>query len=223
MPPADDPQPFGGFGDEALVFYEGLEADNSRTYWTDHAEMYGRAVRGPMLALLGAVEPVVGPMKFFRPHRDLRFSKDKSPYKTHAAAVSRSPDGPSLYVQVSAAGLLVASGTYAFSADQLVRYRSAVDADTSGAALAGHLDRLLAEGFGCYGEQLTRVPRGFDAGHPRADLLRRKGLAPYRDAGTPDWLATPRCLDEILATWRRTAPVSDWLARHVGRADAPPG
>ena len=67
-----------------------------------------------------------------------------------------------------------------------------------------------------HGEELKRVPRGFDAGHPRADLLRRKGVAAFADLGSPDWLGTPAALDHVVATWRRIEPLGTWLGRHVG-------
>ena len=209
-------QAFTGFPDEALLFYEGLEADNSRAYWNDHADAYERAVRRPMLALIAAVEAEPGPMKFFRPQRDLRFSADKSPYKTHAGAVSTTGDEGSRYVQISAAGLLVAGGYYRMSKDQIDRYRAAVTDDKAGAALARLVAGLERDGFTMHGEELRRVPRGFDADHPRADLLRRKGLAAFREHGTPDWLGTPECLDHVVATWRRITPLGQWLSRHVG-------
>jgi uncharacterized protein (TIGR02453 family) len=207
---------FRGWPTEALDFYEGLEADNSRAYWTDHAEAYERAVRGPMLALIAAVEPEFGPVKFFRPQRDLRFSADKTPYKTHAGAVTRGEGAHSHYVQISAAGLLVAGGSYRMSKDQLDRYRAAVADERAGRALAKVVEGLLAEGFTLHGEELKRAPRGFDPAHPRADLLRRKGLAAFRDHGTPDWLGTAECLDAVVTTWRRITPLGEWLGRHVG-------
>ncbi|TAL12327.1 MAG: DUF2461 family protein, partial [Frankiales bacterium] len=77
---------FEGFPEEALVFYEGLEADNTKAYWTDHKALYDRTVKAPMEALLAQLEPEFGPATFFRPYRDVRFSKDKTPYKTHAGA-----------------------------------------------------------------------------------------------------------------------------------------
>jgi uncharacterized protein (DUF2461 family) len=77
----------GGFPEEALVFYEGLEADNTKAYWTDHKAVYERAVREPLDALLAELAPEFGTAKVFRPYRDVRFSKDKTPYKTAAAAV----------------------------------------------------------------------------------------------------------------------------------------
>jgi uncharacterized protein (TIGR02453 family) len=215
--PADTAPAFTGFPEEALLFYEGLEADNSRAYWTDHAETYERAVRAPMLALLAAVEPEFGPMKFFRPQRDLRFSADKSPYKTHAGAVSRTEDGSgSCYVQVSADGLMAAGGYYRMSKDQIDRYRAAVADEKVGPKLAKLVAALERDGFTIHGEQLKRAPRGVDPDHPRVDLLRRKGLAAFRDHGTPGWLGTPACLDAVVDAWRAIAPLNRWLEQHVG-------
>jgi uncharacterized protein (TIGR02453 family) len=214
--PTATPPVFAGFPDEALDFYDGLEADNSRAYWTDHAEVYESAVRAPMLALIAAVEPEFGAVKFFRPQRDLRFSADKTPYKTHAGAVTHGEAGFSHYVQISAAGLMAAGGCYRMSKDQLERYRAAVDDEKTGPPLAKIVKNLEAAGFTLHGEQLKRAPRGYDPEHPRADLLRRKGLAAFQDHGTPDWLGTPRALEAVVGTWRATAPLSGWLSRHVG-------
>ena len=100
---------FTGFPDEGLVFYEGLEADNSKTFWTAHKAEYDAFVRAPMLALLEGLGGEFGTAKMFRPYRDVRFSHDKTPYKTHQGAVV-TPDGRgtgSWYVQVSSDGLLV--------------------------------------------------------------------------------------------------------------------
>src|SRR3982751_1930239 len=112
---------FRGWPSEALEFYEGLTADNSKTYWTGHLSFYETRVRGPMEELLAALEPEFGPGKIFRPYRDVRFSKDKSPYKTHLGAWL-SAGG---YIQLSADGLAAGSGMYQMSPDQPDRYRRA--------------------------------------------------------------------------------------------------
>lgn len=70
---------FTGFPEQALVFYEGLRADNTKAYWQDHRATYDACVKAPMEALLAALEPEFGPAKFFRPYRDVRFSKDNPP------------------------------------------------------------------------------------------------------------------------------------------------
>ena len=114
---------FEGFGDGAVEFFEGLEADNSKAYWADNLALYREHVRGPMEALLAELEPEFaagfGKGKVFRPHRDVRFSKDKSPYKTHCGAVvEQGRGGGAYYVEVSADGLLVAGGCFHTEPDQ---------------------------------------------------------------------------------------------------------
>ena len=104
---------------EAVEFYEGLVADNSKTYWQDHKPVYDTCVRAPMEALLAELAAEFGQGRLFRPHRDVRFSADKSPYKTHIGAMI----GDLAYVQVSADGLGVGRGMYMMAADQLDRYR----------------------------------------------------------------------------------------------------
>src|SRR5690606_38424933 len=113
---------FRGWPAEALEFYEGLVADNSKTYWTAHKQTYERDVRAPMEALLAELEPEFGAGKIFRPYRDVRFSADKSPYKDHIGATLASGG----YVQLSANGLACGAGMYQMAPDQLARYRRAV-------------------------------------------------------------------------------------------------
>ena len=131
---------FRGWSDAILYFYEGLEADNSRRSCQAHKKVYDEQVLAPMQALLAEPTDEFGEPKVFRPNRDIRFSADKSPYMTQIGATLAAHG----YVQLSAAGLAVASGTYAFAPDQLVRYRRAVALDLPGEALAS-----VAE-WGCH-------------------------------------------------------------------------
>ena len=130
---------FKGWPDSALDFYDGLEADNSKAYWLDHKDVYERDVKAPMEALLAELAPEFGESRLFRPYRDTRFSRDKSPYKTAIAA--RIGDG---YVQLSANGLMAGAGTYHMAPDQLERYRAAVAADGPGRKLEAVVDALRA-------------------------------------------------------------------------------
>jgi uncharacterized protein (DUF2461 family) len=100
---------FNGWKVEALEFFEGLEADNSKAYWQRNKDVYETLVRAPMEALLAELEQRWGEGRIFRPHRDVRFSRDKSPYKTNIAAVLG--DG---YVQLDKDGLaaVVACGRW---------------------------------------------------------------------------------------------------------------
>ena len=113
---------FTGFPVEAFDFYEGLEADNSKTYWTAHKHLYEACVRDPLVALCELLEPEFGAVHLFRPYRDVRFARDKSPYKEQQGATVGDN-----YVLVSAAGLFAAGGYYHMAADQVGRYREAVD------------------------------------------------------------------------------------------------
>jgi uncharacterized protein (TIGR02453 family) len=209
---------FEGFPDEGLVFYEGLAADNTKTYWTRHKASYEEHVRAPLQALLEELGPEFGTAKLFRPYRDVRFSHDKTPYKTHQGAVVN-PDGRGAggwYVQVSADGLMVAGGCWRLESDQVERFRRAVADDVQGARLQAEVERLIATGFRIGGERLSRVPSGYAADGPRADLLRHKSLNAARHWEPADWLHERRALDEVRAAWREFEPLNRWLADNVG-------
>lgn len=208
---------FNGFPESALVFYEGLEADNSKPYWADHKHVYDADVRGPLQALLDELEPEFGVAKMFRPHRDVRFSKDKSPYKTQAAAVVAGADGDGAqYVAFSAAGLMVGGGYWQTAGDQVQRLREAVADEGSGRRLVVLLDRLIDAGFEVGGQQLQRVPKPWESDHPRHTLLRHKSVTASRSFGQPEWLHTPELFDQVAVAWRALRPLNAWLARHVG-------
>jgi uncharacterized protein (TIGR02453 family) len=207
---------FEGFPERALDFYEGLVADNSKAYWSDHKAVYDDAIRAPMLALLDDLGPEFGEAKLFRPYRDVRFSKDKTPYKTAAAAAIGDDVQGGLYVQLSADGLLVAGGAHGLATDQARRLRAAIADDRPGRTLVSLLDDLRGHGFTVDGERLKRVPGEFGTDHPRADLLTLKTLWAYRRIEPGEWLHTPEARDVVATAWRRVQPLNDWLRRHVG-------
>lgn len=202
---------FTGIPFEALDFYEGLEADNTKTYWNQHRSTYESAVRGPMAALAESLAPEFGDVHVYRPYRDLRFSRDKTPYKDHQGALVGD-----YYVQVSAAGLFAAAGYYQMSADQLARYRAAVDSEPSGRALEKRVTDLRSAGYTVGGDQLKTRPRGYDADHPRIELLRHRALVAWVTFGAPDWLETPVAAAHVAAAWRDMTPLQTWLDDRVG-------
>ena len=204
---------FTGIPVAALDFYEDLEADNTKTFWTANKSVYDEAVKAPMLELAALLGPEFGEGKFFRPYRDIRFSKDKTPYKTHQGVVFHDSKR---YVQISAAGLFVGGGYWHTTSGQVARLRRAVDDDLSGKALEKVLATVAKSGLNVHGEQLTRVPSGFDKEHPRADLLRYKALTCGREFGAPAWLSTKKAHTEIVKAWRSMSPLVDWLDKHVG-------
>jgi uncharacterized protein (TIGR02453 family) len=211
---------FEGFPDEGLVFYEGLRADNTKTYWTRHKAVYDAHVRAPLHALLEELTPEFGTAKVFRPYRDVRFSNDKTPYKTHQGAVVH-PEGRgagSWYVQVSADGLMVSGGCWRLESDQIARYRRAVADDVQGPRLQAEVDRLAGDGWTIEGERLSRVPAGHDADAPRLHLLKHKSLHATRFWEPADWLHERQALDEVRTAWRDLTGLNTWLSDNVGSA-----
>jgi uncharacterized protein (TIGR02453 family) len=205
---------FRGWPVEALEFFEGLAADNSKVYWTAHKQVYDSAVLAPMVALLADLEPEFGSGKIFRPYRDVRFSADKTPYKTQiGATLGRG------FVRLHADGLGVGAGMHAMERDQLARYRQAVDAEGSGTELSDVIATLARQKIEVRGhEELSRVPRGFPADHPRAQLLRYKGMVAWQDWPAGAWLGKATARDRVVTFLRTTRPLDDWLAAHVGPA-----
>ncbi|MGQ0479764.1 MAG: DUF2461 domain-containing protein [Pseudonocardia sp.] len=207
---------FAGFGERLVDFYDGLEADNSKAYWTDHKQVYQQDVRAPMLALLAALEPEFGVGKVFRPYRDVRFAADKTPYKTHCGATV----GP-FYVQAGADGVMVAGGYYQMAGDQIARFRVAVDEQRRGEDLRRRLVKLGAAGLTVAGDQLKTRPRGFAGDHPRLELLRHRSLYAWHRWPGDELLRQPSMVDEVAATWRQLTPLTEWLIDHVGPSDQP--
>ena len=210
---------FEGWPDEALEFYEGLEADNCKAYWDPRKSVFERAVKGPMEALLAEVEGEFGTFKIMRPYRDVRFSADKTPYKTNIGAGSHAGAG-GVYVSFSAQGLYAGGGLWHLSKDQLVRYRSAVDG-AGGEELEAIGANLAAVGYELDGETLKRSPKGWPADHPRVKLLRYTSVLVGRHFPPAEWMATPEAKDRVVEVWRIAGPVNAWLEAHVGPAETP--
>ncbi|MEU8922275.1 DUF2461 domain-containing protein [Kitasatospora sp. NPDC048545] len=209
---------FKGWPDEALDFYEHLEADNSKTFWQAHKGQYDHAVRAPMEHLLADLEPEFGPGKIFRPNRDVRFSADKSPYKTHIGAHLESGG----YVQLSADGLACGNGMYRLAPDQLERYRAAVAEDVTGAELERVIARVERDGPQVLGrDSLKTAPRGYPKDHPRIELLRHKGLVAWQEWEPATWLGTRAAHTRITGFLRASRPLRDWLDGHVGPSELP--
>jgi len=207
---------FTGWPVEAVEFYEGLQADNSKPYWQDHKAVYEGCVRVPMEELLAELADEFGPGKLFRPYRDVRFSANKEPYKTNCAATLGRGVGQA-YLSFSADGLSVGGGLYMPDPAALQRYRTAVDRDKSGAQLVGIVDDLHKAGYQTMAhEVLKTAPKGFPKDHPRIGLLRHKGIAMMKDWPVGAWLGTAKAKDKVVSALRAGAPLNEWLDRYVG-------
>ena len=208
---------FHGWPAAALDFYDGLEEDNSKAYWTAHKAIYEEAVLGPMADLTDELAERFGPVKIFRPNRDIRFSADKSPYKTAIGAVIGSG-----YVQFSANGLAAGNGMYQLASDQLDRYRKAVAEDVTGHELERIIAGLTGDDIAVTGRDVLKTaPRGYSTEHPRVELLRYKGLVAWKEWGVQPWLSTSAASEMVETFLTATQPLADWLEGHVGPSDLP--
>jgi len=213
---------FSGIPAAAFDFYARLEGDNTKTFWVANKPTYDEAVRGPIIAL-GEELAEFGPFHVFRPHNDLRFAKNKPPYKTAQGSFGESEGGAGHYVQISAEGLMVGAGYYAMAKDQLERFRAAVDADATGVEIASIAAAVVKAGYAVGAiDELKTAPRGYAKDHPRVDLLRRKGLMASRSWPVASWMHTAKSADRIRAAWSDLAPLCDWLDAHVGPSTLPP-
>jgi uncharacterized protein (TIGR02453 family) len=216
---------FEGFGTGALRFFEELAANNTQDWWHANKAWYEADVRAPLEHLLADLAAEFGEAKVFRPNRDTRFSADKSPYKTQAAAsIGFDPSSVGLlYLQLSADGLMVAGGSYMPARDQLARLREAIADDRTGAELEGIAEELREAGGRVDAhERLKTAPRGYPADHRRIELLRLKGVIGVIDHPPAPWLHTTQARDEVAAGWRGCGPLNSWLDKNVGPSRLPP-
>ncbi len=206
---------FAGFPEAALDFYDDLEMDNTRSFWEAHKQVYVESVKAPMVALTEALAAEFGSAKVFRPYRDVRFAKDKTPYKTHQGAFVAVAPHTGFYVHIGAPGVRVGGGFYHAESADLARIRTAIDDERSGTELEKLLKKLRRQGLEVGGEQLKRPPRGYAADHARIDLLRHKSLTIGRDYGFDQVIHRPELLDLVRADWRRMRPLVEWVAARV--------
>ena len=205
---------FSGWPEEALDFYDGLAADNTKTYWTEHKAVYTEKILGPMTELTEELAAEFGEPKIFRPYRDIRFSKDKTPYKTHIGAIV----GDSGYVQLSVEGLGVGRRDVG---DEPGAARPATATAVAGDRPGAELEQIVAElekaditvhGHGA----LKSAPRGYPADHPRITLLRYKGLTAWQQWPVEPWLEGAEARDRVVSFFRTTRPLCSWLQSTSG-------
>jgi uncharacterized protein (TIGR02453 family) len=214
---------FEGFGPKVLEWFQGLEADNSREYFTGSRDFFEGSIRGQMEALLAElVDKFGGAVKMFRQNRDIRFSPDKSPYKTHTyGVIYGSSIADNLYASISARGLVAGSGYYMMARDQLERYRDEVADDSHGPQLMKLVATAEDAGLELWGESLATAPRGYPKEHERIELLRRKSLALGATLHFGRGISRTNGLEFVTETWRAAGPVSRWLDEHVGASTMP--
>jgi uncharacterized protein (TIGR02453 family) len=216
---------FDGFAADAFAWFAGLERDNSKAYFTATRERYEIGVRGALETMLDELRASFGgEVKVFRQQRDLRFSPDKSPYKTRTYGLLHDVPGSraGLYAELSARGLYAGTGYHQLAPDQLERFRAAAAGERAGPELERRMAAARAAGLELEGERLKTAPRGWPRDHPRIDLLRRKALIAGRRLPGHGGIGREAALAHAGDTWRAAAPLTAWLDEHVGPSALPP-
>ena len=215
---------FEGFGPSVRKWFKGLEVDNSRGYFTANRDFFEESVRGQMDALLVELSHTFGgQVKMFRQNRDIRFSADKSPYKTNTYGILRGSEiaAQGLYASISADGLVAGSGYHMMARDQLDRFREAVDDDRHGAELVELVARAEKAGLEVWGHSVATAPRDYPKDHERIELLRRKSLSLGARLKFGRGISRVDGLQFVTKTWRAAAAVTGWLDGHVGATTMP--
>lgn len=217
---------FRGFEKDAIAFLHELTIEMNREWFEANKDRYKRVWVEPLTELLEEVgkrlAKTYAPVKLvphvFRIYRDTRFSKDKAPYKTHVAGVLRSGSvGSGMYFHVETGEEWVGAGRYFFEDDELPKWRRKVAADKTGKEIAGIIARLRKQGYEVGGhDDYKKVPRPYPADHPRAELLKMKGLTAAFPQMPRGLLHKPALVDWIVKHARAVAPMTKWLARNVG-------
>lgn len=220
---------FPGFPRAAMTFLADLKANNDRAWFAAHREVYDAAIRRPAAALIEALRPELEAMsdealspKIFRIHRDVRFSKDKSPFNAHlhisfvpgADGAARSSAAPGFYFGLEPDRLHLGAGAFGFQGEALDRFRAAVAEDTDG-ALPKLMRSLADAGFTSAEPELKRVPAPYPADHPRGELLRRKGLTAWRVVTDRQVIESPALVAEAMAAFSQLSPMNRWISEAI--------
>jgi uncharacterized protein (TIGR02453 family) len=200
---------FSGFARDAFTFWKGLEQHNNRDWFQAHKDQYEQAVRRPMQLLIDELAPLYGPGRLSRINRDMRFQKEK-PYKNYlATGIGGS------YMSFSKEGLWVGTGMYKPEPAALRQLRGAIADNISGRELTKIIAALARKGFEVDTHaRLDKPPRGYDAAHPRADLLRMKDIYVGKLFGLRD-AASANLPREVVKTMTELEPFRVWLRKYV--------
>jgi len=225
---------FTGFPEKALEFFADLAVNNSREWFNPRKDEYKKVVLKPAQAFVMAFgerlhelseelqfDPrTSGSGSIKRIYRDTRFSKDKTPYKTHLGihfwqgSHDSKMDNPGFFFHMGLDGSWLYAGHYQFPKPMLAAYRQAIVDDKLGNEVVSIMNSIKGvEGFDTGGEHYKRVPQGFDKEHQRADYLRCNGLWAASDWIDKESLTSPKLVEVCLSHARTMLPLINWLNR----------
>jgi uncharacterized protein (TIGR02453 family) len=223
---------FSHFPNETIEFYRQLEHNNNREWFEAHKQDYLDYVQKPSLVFITAMGERLkeissnivydtrtnGAGSLMRIYRDIRFSPDKTPYKTNLGIVfwegeGKKSENPGFYFHVAPYGIGFFSGMYGFNKQMLNAYRAAVIDETRGIELVEVINNIQSSGYETGGEHYKRVPRNFDPDHRRADLLKYNTLYASITDLNPELMTQPEFMDVAFGHWKNMAPLHRWLVK----------
>ena len=222
--------PFTGFPSETFAFLKSLAKNNRKDWFEDHREDYENFHLAPAKAFVEAIGPGLKKISknvnaearvngsIFRINRDVRFARDKRPYKTTLdlwfwEGEKRGWEAPGFYLRLMPDAFMAGAGLHGFSPDQLKRYRAAVLNEKAGAALLKCVQKL--EGLKLGEAARKKVPRGLPADHPRSAFLLLDGLYCTHEAPLPKTVHTAKFVDLCLGIFAQAHPLSLWIGKYV--------
>lgn len=208
-----------GIDPDAFTFYAELADNQTKEWWLANKQRYDTRVKAPVERLVDALGGEFGPLKIFRPYKDVRFSADKRPYKDHLGLATADDSAATYYLQLSRQGLMLAGGLYQPAREQLARFREIVDDNRLVGDLEATLEEVGESGFTIMAsDALATAPRGFTVDHPKIELLRLKRLAIAAEHTPADWMTGPELVDRVRAGWRTVRVWNDWIAENLPTA-----
>jgi len=226
---------FTGFSKDTISFYKDLKENNTKKWFEDNKNRYLESVIAPAQAFVTAMGEQLlslseninfdtrhhGPGSIFRIHRDTRFSKDTTPYKTHLGmyfwvGTGKKMECPGYYFHLEGDTIMLGAGSYMFTRNQLAAFRNAVDDRKNGEALKKTVDKVTKNPlYSIGGEHYKKVPRGFSPTHPRARLLLYNGLYASLETRIPAEFYSSSLVQWCFGHYKSCKPLVDWLFHNI--------
>jgi uncharacterized protein (TIGR02453 family) len=223
---------FNGFHDETIQFLSDLKDNNSKEWFDENRERYDKYITEPSRKFVVSMgerlkeispdihaEPKVN-KSLFRMNRDIRFSPDKSPYKTNLGIVfwegpRKRMECPGFYFHLESDSLMLAGGMHILPKDLLDPYRKIVSEEGPAGELNKILERARRNGIEVGGIQYKRIPRGFTVDHPNSYLLKHNGVYGMETTSIPDELFSEKLIDYSLERFTKIDPMNRWFLKYL--------
>ncbi|MFC1724922.1 DUF2461 domain-containing protein [candidate division KSB1 bacterium] len=226
---------FKGFPREIVNFFQELSANNSKVWFNEHKDEYENYVLTPSQEFVVAIADLLKPIaqeingdprinkSIFRIYRDTRFSKDKTPYKTHLGiyfweGYRKKMENPGYYFHLEPSQLGLHAGMHILEKQYLQEYRDSVVHPKHGAGLDKAVKKVLAAGiYEVAGAKYKRTPKGYDPEHKYSNYLLNKGMFASFRTEIPEEIFTDKCVDYCFDKFKGMSPIQHWIVNMMKR------